>query len=61
MTSSNDECLQHLQRPHRGGYGALAVATGYAGMAWFLKDDPGAAVMMFQAVLITLGRRGGRK
>lgn len=60
MTSSNDEGLQHSQRPHRGGYGALAVATGYAGMAWFLKD-PGAAVMVFQAVLITLGRRPGRK
>ncbi|MGV9798815.1 hypothetical protein ACWDTP_12240 [Mycobacterium sp. NPDC003449] len=60
MTSNDNEGLRRSQQPNRGGYVALAVATGYAGVAWHLKD-PGAAVVVFQAVLIALGRRPGRK
>lgn len=60
MTSTNDEGVRRPHEPDRGSWVALAVATGYAGVAWHLKD-PGAAVVVFQAVLIALGRRPGQR
>lgn len=58
MTNTNDEEPQPVPPARRAGrqWWALAVATGYGGLAWYAKD-PAAAVHIFELVLTVLAIR----